>query len=807
MITLSKFLSMDLIQLLSFPSLRFAIKKGAKLIGISYRGLPLRIFLADIGSILFSVGFVIVPAALLAIILLFFGQGKDTMLLIIERMTNGDWWSLLCLLFALMIWSIFSELSVRYSIAISDNSGMNLRQPRIDWRITVQKLTAALSLLLPGLIVLGSVVWTLSVAEYLDNQGRWRFGGIAIFLILLQQAVLGELYFRKFGKGVSLNPKKTILGKRSLPYLEQRWLGKLFGIYNDYIFTHPKPSNFRPPYNKPLQDFANLLDTDGISMDDLPQDEKVVNRSRLVPNMFRLGNPRKIAGRQPIFQWVYRIPTSFYKQFHWHVIRMAWVSLSLLVVVAVIPSDTKFYAYFGAPGLLCLAFGCYTGIYSGLLYLDKVTFRKSPLSIRLLLLIWVIVISCINDDHPIRLLGHRQQRMEVNEQFHRWFEAYKTRFGRAPGKIPHRYPVIFVCAEGGAFRTGAYTAMLLTQLEADLAKRKEPIDFRSGIFAMSGVSGGAVGLGFYNAVAFRSRKPVVDYALVEKAQAFFLHDSLSPIIGRMFYGEFLNLFYWRSIPLFDRAIVLEKAWEAAYEEFGPEKDVNTYDHPFLLNPDTGAVKPIFIINTMEVETGLQCVLTNTLPKGMLFENTRDLFGGSLENVRYSTAINFSSRFPLFSPGGMLSLPKGIRRHYLDGGYVENTGAASMLELINLIKGTTDYKNIVPVVLSLRFSADSTAGDGIRNFNELNEIVSGMLNIRAGRSNTAIAELKREIESCDGVWIEAPLTPEEKEIPMNWVLSTQSMRRIRADINKKLSVDSNLLIKLLRRDITYMPLKK
>lgn len=83
----------------------------------------------------------------------------------------------------------------------------------------------------------------------------------------------------------------------------------------------------------------------------------------------------------------------------------------------------------------------------------------------------------------------------------------------------------------------------------------------------------------------------------------------------------------------------------------------------------------------------------------------------------------------------------------------------------------------------------------------------MLNTRSGKGITASAELEQEVRRTGGVWIEAPLTPEQKQIPMNWVLSTQSMNRIQTDIKDKLKPSGKLLSTFFRNDITYMALKR
>ena len=505
---------------LGADSLWLIIKKGFVLIGISYRQLTMRMLFSDFFAVLRSIGFVSIPAFLVGFLFLILPQGRDTLLIVVEQMMEGNWWSLFGLLTGIVAWSIFSELAVRYSISISDNSGMNLTDERVLWRKTVQKLLAGSFLLWPGVLVLIALLITMFTAEYIHMAQRVTYIGIAILMVLIIIWVISFLYFHKFNPRKKGGAKKTLLGHRSLPPEEQRWLDKLYGIYNDYIFTMPKPTNFKGSYRDNLQDFTNLyIGSTPNGPDTFPKDTDALTENRVIPPDFELLNGGKVKSSTGLYKWVYCLPPmKFYKVYHKKVALMSIVSTCLLVLISLIPAGWPIYEHIGAPGLVCLAFACYTGLYTGLLFLDKVIIPRFLISIRLFLICWVIGISIANQDHPVRLYGESTKRPELSANFRRWFSDYKHNMDLRIGHPLVKYPVVFVCAEGGAFRTGAYTALFLTQMEADLAKRVNPIDLRNSIFAMSGVSGGSVGLGFYNAVAFRSRIPVEDTATVAKTR-------------------------------------------------------------------------------------------------------------------------------------------------------------------------------------------------------------------------------------------------------------------------------------------------
>ncbi|WP_344764085.1 hypothetical protein [Pedobacter ginsengiterrae] len=782
------------------------IRKGIFLIGLSWKQLRIRDFVADFFSVLGSIGFVSVPAFLVGFIFLILPQGRDTLLVLIEQMLSSphNWWPFFGLVIGVLLWSMASELAIRYAISISDNSGMNLSDERVLWRKTVQKLLAGSFLLWPGILVIIAFFVTMFNAEYLSWPDRLVYFGISILIIIGMLFALSFLYFHKFEPLDKKGPRRTKLGHRSLPPQEQKWINKLYGIYNNHIFSLPKPTNFIGRYRKETQGLVNFYKSSPKGdPNEMPKDKNVLSKNNLIPLEFHLENRDRIQDSVGVLKWVYRLPPFLvYPAFHKQVYKMALSALILLIMISIIPAEWPVYDHIGAAGLVCLAFACYTGLYAGLLFVDKVILPRSPIGIRQLLLIWVVIMSFINQDHPVRIYGKKENRNDIRVHFSDWFAGYKKDVDQRLGYSPEKYPVVFVCAEGGAFRTGAYTALFLTQMEAELIRRN--VDLRHSIFAMSGVSGGSVGLGFYNAAAFRSNIPFRDTVTVEKTRKFFMNDSLSPLIGKMFFGEFLNLFYWKMADRFDRAVALEKSWEGAYGKF-VDGARNTYGDEFIL-PDTGRAKPVLLINTTEVETGRQCWVSGaSLPTAFL-ATQRDLLANKVSSTRYSTAINFSSRFPLFSPGAAISLAHGHRLHYLDGGYVENTGTGAMLEILDELRSTDAYKMIRPVVISLRFSEVAKDTTDLKALNELTEIFFGLYNTRVGRSEWSSAMLEKRIKADSGIFIKAPLSPEEKKIPMNWVLSEQSMNRIQADIKIKLHPDSSVFRTFFRKDVSYVPLK-
>jgi hypothetical protein len=739
-----------------------------------------------------SAGFVIIPAFLSGFIFLLLPQGKDTLLLVIEDMVSWKLGPFFFLLVGLVLWSGFSELAVRYAIAIADVSGNSLSEERVEWRKFLQKIFSEFFLFWPLIVLTIALVSCVVQASYM-TAGTRVISSLILFLSMAVIVFGFSFFYLSWEPGEDGRTRLTFLGRHSITGEEKTWLSKLYGIYNEFVFSLSKGTNFKGKYRKLMDAFNGAVMTDE-HLTSFPKDSEVMSSNRIIPEKFELINKddiQSLAGGE--FKWRYRIPPDFYAQLHRQLKIMIAIAVLLFLIMAFTPADCRTFAVIGAPALLCFAFASYTGIYSGLLYLDYVIFRRFRFSARLLLLVLFIVTSVTNDDHPVRMSRyHSAERNGLLKQFASWSRHYRRSLQGQDSAISDTdtIPVVFICAEGGALRTGAYTSIFLTALQHRMNDRK--VDFKNSVFAMSGVSGGALGLGYYNAKAFNFQKYLPRSGSdTTDAKTFFLYDALSPVIGKMLFGDILNLFIPWHVNNFDRAIALEESWEQAYKNTLDTNENNRFAQSFIENK-TDTLKPVLLINTTEIETGYQAWISNVVPDSMPRVRQRDLLAGKVSDVHYSTAVNFSTRFPLFSPGAEVPGIGNGRYHYLDGGYVENTGEGSMLELLNsLDKNAPAFKHIRPIVITLRFSEDEN--DGVKNIhvgNEVTEIVNGIYNARVGRSFMAMDALTSFVRSKHGLVIDEPLTAGEREVPMNWVLSEQSMTNLMNDINHKLADSTN-----------------
>src|SRR5690606_20158502 len=91
--------------------------------------------------------------------------------------------------------------------------------------------------------------------------------------------------------------------------------------------------------------------------------------------------------------------------------------------------------------------------------------------------------------------------------------------------------------------------------------------------------------------------------LQETSKQFFSEDYLSAVIGKLFYGDIIQLWWPWHLSFFDRMIGLERSLEEGYVSVTGK---NTFSRDFLKIYDQQHQYPALFINTTEVESGLQC---------------------------------------------------------------------------------------------------------------------------------------------------------------------------------------------------------
>jgi hypothetical protein len=284
-------------------------------------------------------------------------------------------------------------------------------------------------------------------------------------------------------------------------------------------------------------------------------------------------------------------------------------------------------------------------------------------------------------------------------------------------------------------------------------------------------------------------------------EALMSGDFLTPVFAGLVFRDtlrFLGAFDVGGNLWSDRATLIERSWERHFrwsvkEQKNPsELCLANLDCPFLsLHPRregrTAQWLPLLLLNGASVSTG-QRVITSTIepmyrPTGRcpvelagaagdqcpVFDHAYDFHwllsdttpatgwlaslrgllsfgaqGRELNDVRLSTAAHNSARFPLVSPPGEVrNRPDNVVDRIVDGGYFENFGAQTALELAHAMRAV-DPK-LAPFILIISNDPEiptvdvlkaPDAGEG-EFFTDLSAPANAILNTRAARGTLAV----------------------------------------------------------------------
>jgi len=632
---------------------------------------------------------------------------------------------------------------------MTDNSGHSLSVASVKSRKALQVLLAKCCLYIPLIILALGLV-----KAYFQNQSDNHFPLGILLMLLIFLAALCWLFYQLY----HAKRKYTIFRKwMRLSAQEEYWTGKLYGIFNQYRIDLPHDKYWENPtvYQENLQIYK-----------DLPRETPLANGS-FIPAGFVLLEHGTYHQPYLTQTWVYQIPLRFYNGLLKQFFLLCSISFLLMVVFSLL--SLKAYSYIGAAALVCFSFGCWQLVYVFLNFLDRAQpLNNIKIPYRFLVVFWILFCSYINQDHPIRI-QHKKNipyRPSVFVHFESWAKHIESESKQ------DSIPIYLIAAEGGALRTGTFTAMVLSKL-ADLDS-----NFSKRVYAYSTVSGGSLGAGFFQSIEGLNNWPNHTYSLASKQ--FFEMDFLSAVTGKLVFAELLQCLIPWHLPRLDRAITLEKLWEIGWANtISANRSSNYFEYPIPASEND----PAILFQTVEVETGIPCIWSNLNLQGAIpLSAIRDLGSRYNKSLAMSTAINLSARFPLLSPAAMFDTNIGsrnIRRHYVDGGYFENSGQETLLQLIQSLP-FEKHPRLVPRVLCFNFSeTDSSWNKGIHIVNEVTEIITGIYQTRNARTKLASYELNQYCleRFGKGHLLQLALNINNKQLPMNWVLSHTAMQRV------------------------------
>jgi hypothetical protein len=376
-------------------------------------------------------------------------------------------------------------------------------------------------------------------------------------------------------------------------------------------------------------------------------------------------------------------------------------------------------------------------------------------------------------------------------------EWWKELAEQEPGTGP--VPVVLVAADGGGVRAAYWSASVLAQLEDDTAKERIP--FSRHVFAISGVSGGALGGATFAAVVARRVQQRADSdsrSRVAEVDAVLGRDFLSPTLATLLFPDLLQRFI--PLPVFnDRAIALEKSWERGWDVAHPD-DAGRFRHPFheLWNTNPHAV-PLLFLNSTVVETGQRAVIH---PLRAYEEGKEGPLGDTLDvsqvlgtALPLSTAAHLSARFTYVSPAGSVDTHrKGSDRwiRLVDGGYFDNSGTATLQEIARALQQThaamSGARPMRLIVLHIPNSPPNVTpkhGGVLGGRVLLSESLSplrALLAVRGAHATQSVEFMKKGADDKGLTFASVSLYQSRSELPLGWVLSEQVQIQIQQQLS-------------------------
>jgi hypothetical protein len=361
---------------------------------------------------------------------------------------------------------------------------------------------------------------------------------------------------------------------------------------------------------------------------------------------------------------------------------MLITSLLLFIVFAIDPVSMP--QWLGMGTILFLAAASWVSAGSLLVYLGG----RWQFPVITIFILAAMLFSFWNDNHIIRTVPPQEvDRLDVIQFFNKWYKLAENNEGA--GTL---HTLFVVASEGGGIRAAYWTAAILGELQD-----RNP-NFAPHLFAISGVSGGSLGAVVFDALL--AEPSPSEFKFKDKADDILGQDFLSPALASMLYPDFVQRFLPFPVPHFDRGRALELGWERGWRD---TMSNNRFAGSFVDLWKSGEREwmPALFLNGTSVEKGNRIVTTN-LRLTNVFLDAEDAAEKLAQdrlpatkaacNIPLSTAADMSARFTYVSPAGRF--PGGS--HVVDGGYFENSGATTALEIVMRVKDECRFKGITNV---------------------------------------------------------------------------------------------------------------
>ncbi len=364
--------------------------------------------------------------------------------------------------------------------------------------------------------------------------------------------------------------------------------------------------------------------------------------------------------------------------------------------------SVKFSTWMGTFPFLFLAFGVLLAIGNFITILSIIL----RFNFHLLLLTLSFIIGYYVEPHYTRLIKNESSvsfnnRQTLKEYFYQWVNN-ADRQQMLQDTAIKKIPIYFVMANGGASRSGYWTASVLSKMEDETKG-----EFSKHLFCLSGASGGSVGNATFFSV-LRSKQNLLKnntaanpcwQASSDYLKSDFLTYTLARTLGPDVFRNLITLYNVN-----DRASALSLSIEKASGEKNFLYDSLGVAFSNIVTQKNAAYNlPVLCINTTRMQDGNPGVISNIKITDSVFNGRIDVLNllKKEEDMKLSTGVVLGASFPYLSPAGRIDYKKcdtcaAEPNYFVDGGYFDNSGAGVVFEMIvslqKIINADTTIKN-------------------------------------------------------------------------------------------------------------------
>lgn len=318
-----------------------------------------------------------------------------------------------------------------------------------------------------------------------------------------------------------------------------------------------------------------------------------------------------------------------------------------------------------------------------------------------------------SNNHRIPSAKAKSSPQDLDASFATWLSSRRDLDAYRSRKKP--YPVIFVSSEGGGIYAAAHAYGTLSTIARNCPT------FSQHVFATVGVSGGAIGNALFAAAIDPEQKPYAPCSANGRAvdPKPIVTDHLSPVLARLLFVETVDRLLPGQWVSRDRAQVLSDSFLSVTAD-------KAYAAAALTDSfDPAGARPALISVTTDRDTGNRVILSPFRPTRATVAEWwpgsspfAEEAGPRDERIQISAinAAGLSARFPWVTPTGHLTVSAREDRVLADGGYFDNSGAETIMDLIDALKFDQNWDRFWSRIDLSQDPADRTIEPDCRKLN-------------------------------------------------------------------------------------------